>query len=571
MGLEETNPIGCEFIYIPPGEFWMGSSKSEDESPRHRVRLTRGYYMMTTPVTQGQWESLMKENPSCFKKAGPSAPVENVSWKEIQIFIERLNELDPGNNYRLPTEAEWEYACRAGTKTAFYSGPITDPVGRDPNLDKVGWYRKNSGGSTHPVGQKEPNNWGVYDMHGNVWEWCNDWYGSYPDGSVTDPTGPATGWDRVCRGGSWISIPVGCRSARRIHYMPSNKINLCGFRLVKLVKKEINPQHYGGDQMEPICIGTMEFKYIPPGVFWMGSPDDEQCRSYDEIRHRVRLTRGYYMMTTPVTQGQWESLMKENPSWFKERGSKLPVETVSWEDCQKFIQKMNQQFGLYQFRLPTEAEWEYACRAGTETAFYTGNCLETTQANFDGDYPFAGCPKGEFRGRTTPVKTFPPNPWGLYDMHGNVMEWMQDWYSHYSVLTKENDIKGPETGVNKVIRGGSWYNNASMCRSAFRCDFNPNSRSDAIGLRLILNVIQEDRNKDKPSEDRKKRFIYSDYNPAIDMARVVTFQATNVVGEYNIIFTYDNNSVFTWIFTDKQRRNNIMKMLVDQYCKVIDG
>ena len=238
MELNFLGPIpGMKFVWIPPGEFWMGGPDAEpgwyeDESPRHRVRLTRGYYMMTTPVTQGQWEAVTGENPSKFNKVGPSAPVEKVSWYDVHVYIDKLNRTE-SYRFRLPTETEWEYACRAGTETAFYSGPITDPVGRDPNLDKVGWYRENSGGSTHPVGQKEPNAWGLYDMHGNVWEWCNDWYyGSYHDGPVTDPMGPGNGEFRVYRGGAWDSFLGDCRSAYRNGHKPDCTFGHLGFRLV---------------------------------------------------------------------------------------------------------------------------------------------------------------------------------------------------------------------------------------------------------------------------------------------------------------------------------------------------
>jgi formylglycine-generating enzyme required for sulfatase activity len=228
---------GMEFVWIPPGEFWMGSPEDEPgredvESPRHRVRLTKGFHMQTTPVTQAQWEAVTGNNPSHFKNAGPNAPVEMVSWNDVQEFIRKLNQREGTGRFRLPTEAEWEYACRAGTETAFCNGPITDLTGPDPNLEKVGWFNKNSRGTTHPVAQKQPNSWGLHDMHGNVWEWCRDWFGEYPGGPVIDPTGPETVAARVLRGGGWYYDASYCRAASRVSYTPDNRNYTVGFRVV---------------------------------------------------------------------------------------------------------------------------------------------------------------------------------------------------------------------------------------------------------------------------------------------------------------------------------------------------
>jgi formylglycine-generating enzyme required for sulfatase activity len=235
----EAFGVNLEFAYIPPGEFWMGSPEGElgrydDESPRHRVRLTRDFFMQTTPVTQSQWEAVTRENPSHFKKAGPHAPVEKVSWEDVQKFIETLNSKTDAYRFRLPTEAEWEYACRAGTETAFYNGPITEPSGHDSNLDKVGWYTKNSGGKTHSVGQKEPNAWGLYDMHGNVYEWCSDWFDSkyYAKSPADDPQGPESGAGQVVRGGAWSSDARFCRAAYRNVVTPEYRNSRHGFRLL---------------------------------------------------------------------------------------------------------------------------------------------------------------------------------------------------------------------------------------------------------------------------------------------------------------------------------------------------
>ena len=234
-----------------------------------------------------------------------------------------------------------------------------------------------------------------------------------------------------------------------------------------------------------------EFVLIQPGTFMMGSPEDEVGRFDDETLHEVTITKPFYMQTTPVTQKQWKAVMGNNPSYYK--GDNLPVERVSWDDCQEFIQRLNQSSdGIY--RLPTEAEWEYACRAGTSTPFGIGNgCdLDITQANFDGNYPYGKSVKGEYREQTTPVKSFAPNDWGLYDMHGNVWEWCQDWHGDY-LIGAVSDPQGEDLGECRVLRGGSWYYFAKDCRSAIRLNESPeyrypeNGYSD-IGFRLVREI-----------------------------------------------------------------------------------
>lgn len=251
------NSIGMTFVYINPGTFMMGSSKDElgryDDEVQHSVTLTRGYYIQTTEVTQGQWKKVMGTSPSYFKNCGDDCPVENVSWGEALAFIDKLNTKEGHSKYRLPTEAEWEYACRAGSKTAIYSGKMTiKGSNNSPELDSMGWYGGNSGvtyaggldssgwremqypnkmSGIHPVARKKSNPWGLYDMIGNVWEWCADWKGNYPNGSVTDPKGPSKGSYRVLRGGSWDGGARGCRSACRSSYRPDGRGRYLGFRL----------------------------------------------------------------------------------------------------------------------------------------------------------------------------------------------------------------------------------------------------------------------------------------------------------------------------------------------------
>ncbi|MBW1709693.1 MAG: formylglycine-generating enzyme family protein [Deltaproteobacteria bacterium] len=203
---------------------------------QHEVILTKGFFIQVTEVTQRQWEAIMTKNPSRF--LGDDLPVEQVAWHDCQAFIKALNRSEGNDRYRLPTEAEWEYACRSGTATAVASGNLTAAGNMcDPNLDRVGWYRENSNGSTHPVAQKEPNAWGLYDMHGNVWEWCQDryerWYEKFTSDSVTDPLGGKLGRKRIFRGGSWFAGSEYCRSADRLKAPPDFKSAGLGFRLVR--------------------------------------------------------------------------------------------------------------------------------------------------------------------------------------------------------------------------------------------------------------------------------------------------------------------------------------------------
>ena len=223
-----VNSIGMRFVPIPAGTFTMGSADGEFETP-HEVTLTRSFELGVYEVTQEQYEAVMGTTPSHFK--GPQNPAENVSWDEAVEFCRKLSELpaekSAGYEYRLPTEAEWECACRAGTKTTYSFGDSSSKLG------DYAWYNKNSGKTTHPVGGKKPNAWGLYDMHGNVWEWCQDWYGDYPSGSVTDPTGAAAGSYRVRRGGGWFSRPQRCRSAIRYGGSPGHRSYGLGFRVLR--------------------------------------------------------------------------------------------------------------------------------------------------------------------------------------------------------------------------------------------------------------------------------------------------------------------------------------------------
>ena len=260
----DCNGVVLEMVKIKAGTFTMGSPEGEkgryNDEKQHQVTLTKDYWLGKFEVTQAQWQAVMGNNPSNFK--GDNRPVENVSWNDAKEFCNKLNKkyagkLPAGYKFDLPTEAQWEYACRAGTTTSLNNGENMQISGLNdsPNLDKVGWYGGNCGqnfelsngydisswkekqysdlrGGTHPAGQKRPNNWGLYDMHGNVWEWCRDWYNSNSySGDATDPVGPSSGSLRVYRGGSWLNFAKGCRSAYRYDSSPGSRSRSIGFRL----------------------------------------------------------------------------------------------------------------------------------------------------------------------------------------------------------------------------------------------------------------------------------------------------------------------------------------------------
>ncbi len=251
----------------------------------------------------------------------------------------------------------------------------------------------------------------------------------------------------------------------------------------------------------------MKFVYIKPGTFMMGSPSSESGRYSNERQHRVTLTRGFYMQTTEVTIGQYREFLKathkesgvdwgdddcpiRRNSSYSLRGNKFgqssdqPMVEVSWHGARAFADWLSQKTGQT-YRLPTEAEWEYACRAGTTGPFHTGSCLSTSQANYDGNYPLSGCSKGQYRRKTVPVASFAPNAWGLYDMHGNVWEWCQDRYGDYP-SGSVTDPTGPSSGSLRVSRGGSWLSYALGCRSANRSSDSPGHTSFSLGFRLCV-------------------------------------------------------------------------------------
>jgi len=217
----------------------------------------------------------------------------------------------------------------------------------------------------------------------------------------------------------------------------------------------------------------------------MGSPAHEPGRERDEIQHRVQLTQGFWLSETACTQALWQAVMGDNPSRFKE--AERPVEGGIWDDVQEFLRRVHASAPELALRLPTEAEWEYACRAGTSTPFWFGAQITPEQVNYDGNFPYAGGKRGLYRKETVPAKALPCNGWGLYQMHGNVWEWCQDWYAAYAAAPADApavDLSGLAAGAPRVLRGGSWIDHGRSARSARRDADRPGDRLDDFGFRL---------------------------------------------------------------------------------------
>ncbi|MEI7855837.1 MAG: formylglycine-generating enzyme family protein [Planctomycetota bacterium] len=459
---------------ISAGKFTMGSYLVEKDSSKsktqHKVTLTKSFYMGKYEVTQGRWEALMGNNPSIEK--GAKLPVTGVSWDDCQEFIKKLNSKTNGG-YRLPTEAEWEYSCRAGTTTEYSFGDSLTKS--DAN------YGDGEAGAIKLGGSYKPNSFGLYDMHGNVWEWVEDRFGDYPAGAVTDPTGPAKGELRVFRGGSFFGDGSQASSSNRRNCPPTDRALNVGFRLARTdfseegkqaIKEKKSLQNKEEVKVKQhinskILLIEKEMVLIKAGKFKMGSPASEFNRSNDEIQHEVILSKSFLIGRYEVTQEDWLRVMGNSPS--RDTGVNLPVTNVSWEDCQGFINELNT-ISEGGYRLPTEAEWEYACRAGANTSYSHGDNIKKSDLNYQGQ-------------SIKIVGTYNPNAFGLYDMHGNVWEWCEDRYGTYPTESV-TDPKGPAVELARVLRGGSFLSLESATRSSGRSKNLPTSGGIAIGFRL---------------------------------------------------------------------------------------
>ncbi len=291
-----------------------------------------------------------------------------------------------------------------------------------------------------------------------------------PCATFTEP------WARHVRGKLPISPMLSCRATRRA-FSP-----VAGLLLALVTAACADPPVEWSDPTT-----GMAFVLVPAGTFTMGTPETEPGHQADEVLHRVRISRPFYLGKYEVTQGEWQRATGGNPSHFQSCGSRCPVERVSWYEVQGFLARLGRLSGE-RYRLPTEAEWEYACRAGTTTAFSTGSGLGSTRADYDARYPLPGHPRGAYRERPTPVGTFPPNPWGLFDLHGNVWEWTADEHCPYEQPAAGGEVVDPVDRCGaplKVIRGGSWYFDEASARCGLRYTHRPQDRGFSLGFRVV--------------------------------------------------------------------------------------
>ena len=508
---EIIDGVYLEMVCVKGGTFTMGSPIDEvgrdSIEIQHQVTVSDfliGKYEVTFEQYDVFCTATDRAKPEDETWGRGKRPVINVNWEDATAYCEWLSQ-QTSKTYRLPTEAEWEYACRAGTTTPFNTG--NNLSSSQANYNGYYPYNNNALGEnrkeTIPVGSFLPNAWGLYDMHGNVWEWCSDWFGAYSSGAQTNPKGAAPKWYRVYRGGGWYFAARCSRSAYRSRQIPAGRDYTVGFRVVSSIENE------------NISEVDLEMVYIKGGAFTMGSSASENYRDSIETRHQVILS-DFHMGKFEVTVAQFKAFIddsgyktdaekegwgfimigsegkkKNGVDWKSDVNGNIrlnsdynhPVIHVSWNDATAYCDWLSSRTGKI-YRLPSEAEWEYACRAGTTNLFNTGNNLTTSQANYDGNYPYNKNAKGEFRQNTMSVGSFSFNAWGLYDMHGNVWEWCSDWYGDY-LLEVQTNPQGALSGTNRVIRGGCWYDSAQNCNSVFRDDLSPFRSSCFTGFRVV--------------------------------------------------------------------------------------
>ncbi len=594
--VEWSNSLGMKFRLIPPGEFIMGSTPEEieemlalinpddkywhnavkSEAPQHRVILTQPIYLSVMEVTQKNYESVMGKNPSAFAavedRDTANHPVEMVCWNDAAEFCAKLSQMEKlkpfyfraeesitflkGSGYRLPTEAEWEFACRAGTTTRFSSGDQED------DLLRVGWSGLNSGSRTHEVGQLNPNPFGLFDTHGNAWEWCQDawmptYYGQFKEIAAIDPNDAASsGSHRILRGGNWNDYAPACRASSRHVSSPTGRHHATGFRVLLTIEgvrelKKSDRFRWPTDAPKPAIAPfnteqakqhqrewaqylqvpveytnslDMKFCLIPPGEFTMGSSlasieEGARTQELDFWReamlsevppHRVTITLPFYLAICETTfgvfeqfandssyvtdaerhggafgaiKGEWsqspEAVWNRKPESAQTKNH--PVSAVTWNDANEFCRWLSSTQSA-EYRLPTEAEWEYAAKAGLEGDWVYGSQVLPSGEPFKDfawywadmlDHPQIG---GQRRA----------NAFGLYDMLGNIWEFCEDYYASNTYRSESvTNPRGPKTGVTRVKRGGDIINTP---RVTDRGHQEPNLAYVRDGFRVVVSV-----------------------------------------------------------------------------------
>ena len=520
-----------DLIKCPAGEFELGSPRDElgrannSDYDKNNIKILNDFYIGKYEITQDIYQAIMGENPS--KNVGSNFPVDRVTYYNAVEFCDKLNKITEkerpeGYEFMLPSEVQWEYACRAGTNTALNNGKnLSNTSANSDELNDIAWYKSNSETKTHAVGLKKPNNWGIFDMHGNVAEWCLDAFNGAEATNVVNNQSKC-----AIRGGAYFYEPAKLRSASRGANSPNTLSSAFGFR-VALVNTATNipttettqttettptiptapttettettqatttTQTTQTTQTIPttptnqpeiitktgekisISVNGVKFPLIgcAKGEFMMGSPNNEIGRENNETQHKVLIDKGFYIGKYEVTQGQYKSIMGNNPSITI--GDKLPVHNLNYFDAQNFCNKLNEltkdkRPAGFEFGIPSEEQWEYACRSGYPTSLNNGKNLQKANStdnelNKIGWYTINACDKVQTVGKRT------ANAWGIHDMLGNIWEWCKS--------SNSNDQ------TKAVIRGGGYKSKASDCRNARRLEIETSKTNEDLGFRLIL-------------------------------------------------------------------------------------
>jgi formylglycine-generating enzyme required for sulfatase activity len=528
--------LGSILIECPAGSFTMGRAVAEKgrgfDEDQVSVKISKGFYLGRYPVTQAEFEAVMGKAPwfpgwrpkigvDCVPadlapggrlsgvpawraRIGDDCPATYVTWNGATEFCRKLTARDSQAGrlpqsyaYALPTEAQWEYACRAGTTTAYWFGDDAE------KLAEYAWCNGRNDGIepyAHPVGQKKPNPWGLYDMRGNVWEMCRDGCTQQLPGGTDPFVAPTGGW-RARRGGTWDDPPVGFRSAKRDSYPygPESPDARLGFRLAlapasawdqTTVPKSAESQGVPNDPPAKVWETSLGSKlvYCPPGSFTMGSNGDWD--GYGDAA--VTISKRFFLGRYCVTQAEFKAVMGQTP-WagkeFVQEGDEYPATYVDWNDAAEFCRKLTARESKagsllpgYGYALPTEAQREYACRAGTTTAYSFGRDAQHL-AEYAWYCGTIRCVNAQPELFARPVGQKKPNPWGFYDVHGNVLEWCRDAFAQTIPGGTDPFVKA---GPYRTIRGGSWFGMDFSCRSSDRGAYGPSYRSDEQGFRLAL-------------------------------------------------------------------------------------
>lgn len=595
--VETTNSVGMRLSLIPPGDFTMGRTEEQFDEllgvmrqdakmkkneggmiawsmlmmPARQIRITKPFYMGATEVTVGQFRQFVEDSgykteaeqglnhgkpykggrvmstwqkPMAWRRPPleqkDDEPVLHLCWNDCVEFCKWLSKKE-GREYRLPTEAEWEYGCRAGTTTPWHFGSYADV---EKVAHEYAWWSDGAQARhelPRAVGKGKPNAFGLYDMHGKVWEYVGDWWHrlSYKEMPLNNPTGPAQQSEkndqrRIIRGSSFDWGRWGGDSAYRMRITQrSTQHPHMGFRVAMVIpgargiapavdadaERRSTLRDPGAHSPEvttalekaaepaarpselTITLSdkvSIEFVLIPAGSFLMGSP---QGPSDERPVHRIVISKPFYMAKYEITEPQWEAVMGPHPrlvNWRKEPnelvGPKKAMRGISWNECQQFLAAVRKKTPDNAFALPTEAQWEYACRAGSQTEFSFGNDESQLDeyALFAGNKDWPGA-DGVFRYHDSGTRK--PNAWGLHDMHGGVWEWCSDWYdADYYFDSPLVDPAGPRTGRFRVLKGGSWFRYGKNARSAYRRFFHPSGDGDGVtawildfGVRPVIN------------------------------------------------------------------------------------